>query len=155
MKQYIGSGRSTNGLQNLNTDTISLDILNEVLYTDINGIINGITNAQYYLYNDGIGNFSFKQITLSDINFGLTANRVIISDNSGGLTSSNITTTQLNQISTNAYTYSDSTTNLNLIYNYDATYKNSFVVQQYNSGYTNVLKINTEVNFQSQKYLLK
>ena len=44
MKQYIGSNRSTNGLQNLNTDTISLDVLNEVLYTDNNGIINGITN---------------------------------------------------------------------------------------------------------------
>ena len=107
MKQYIGSNRSTNGLQNLNTDTISLDILNEVLYTDNNGIINGITNTQYYLYNDGIGNFSFKQITLSEINFGLTANRVIISDGSGSLISSNITTTRLNQISTNTYTYSD------------------------------------------------
>ena len=78
MKQYIGSGRSTNGLQNLNTDTISLDVLNEVLYTDSNGIINGITNTQYYLYNDGIGNFSFKQITLSDIDFGLTANCIVI-----------------------------------------------------------------------------
>ena len=154
MKQYIGSNRSTNGLQNLNTDTISLDVLNEVLYTDNNGIINGIINAQYYLYNDKIGNFSFKQFTLSDIDFGLTSNRVVISDGSGGLTSSNITTTQLNQISTNTYTYSDSTTNLNLIYNYDATYKNSFIVQQYNSGYTNVLKINTDNCYIDSKNLL-
>ena len=119
----------------------------------MNFYISGITNA-HYLYDDGIGNFSFKQITLSDIDFGLTANRVVISDGSGGLTSSNITTTQLNQISTNTYTYSDSTTNLNLIYNYDATYKNSFIVQQYNSGYTNVLKINTDNCYIDSSYLL-
>ena len=129
--------KNTNGITSLQLSNIILDVKDSVLYTDTTGLVSGINyspgnNLALFTDNNAL---VFRQITLSDIDFGLTANRVIISDSSGGLTSSNITTTQLNQISTNTYTYSDSTTNLNLIYNYDATYKNSFIVQQYNSMY--------------------
>ena len=41
-----------------------------------------------------------------------------------------------------------------MIYNYNATYKNSFIVQQYNLGYKNVLKINTNNCYIDSSYLL-
>ena len=123
--------RNTNYITPLQLINITLDVKDSVLYTNSNGLVTGIkynpgNNLALFTDNNAL---TFRQVVLSDINFRLTANRVVISDNSGSLTSSNVTTTQLNQISTNAYTYSDLTTNLNLIYNYNATYKNSFIVQ--------------------------
>ena len=116
--------RNTNGITSLQLSNITLDVKDSVLYTNSNGLVGGIkynpgNNLALFTDNNSL---VFRQVVLSDINFGLTANRVVITDNSGGLTSSTITTTQLNQISTNAFTYSDSTTNLDLTYNYSATY---------------------------------
>ena len=155
MNRFNSSSISLNGLKDAKYDEIVIsEISSKVLYCDSTNTVYGIDSTTTgYLYNNA-STYSYKVITLSDISFGLTSDKVIISDGSGNLTASTLSTNQLNQISTNTYYYSDSATNLDLIYNYNATYKNSFIVQQYNSGYTNVLKINSDNCYIDSTYLL-
>ena len=155
MNGLNSSNISLNGLKDANYDELTISgISNKVLYCDSSNTVYGIDSTTTgYLYNSA-STYSYKVITLSDINFNLTTGKVIISDGGGNLTTSGVSTNQLNQISTNTYAYSDSTTNLNLIYNYYATYKNNFIVQQYNAGYTNALKINSDNCYIDSSYLL-
>ena len=86
-----------------------------MLYCDSTNTVYGIDSTTTgYLYNTASA-YSYKAITLSDISFGLTSGKVIISDGSGNLTTSGVSTNQLNQISTNTYAYSDSTANLYMV----------------------------------------
>ena len=104
---------SLNGLKDAKYDEIVISVIsNKVLYCDSTNTVYGIDSTTTgYLYNNASA-YSYKLITLSDISFGLTSGKVIISDGSGNLTASGVSTNQLNQISTNTYAYSDSTANL-------------------------------------------
>ena len=110
MKQYIGSNRTTTGISNLTTDSISLDILGNILYTDTNGDINGVANTTNGFLNNNGGSYSFQQISASNINFGLNNNIVPITNNNGYLANSSTTSTQLSFLNNCT---SDINTNLN------------------------------------------
>ena len=146
MNGYNSNKLQINGLDNASYAQLQLTgNTNKVLYTDSNSYVQGLTNATGYLYSDGLTTYTFKTVEISDVDFGLTADRVVMSDASGKLTSSIVSQNQIEQLSTNAFSVSNTTENLYMVFEYSSLHRTNFVVQQYsNLIYTDIFKINLD-----------
>ena len=86
--------RSVNLLSNINVDTISSNIINQVAAFDTYGKMYGITsNTGKFLKDDGSGLYLFTSPTIDDITFDLTPNFALVSSNTGSVKDSTISTT--------------------------------------------------------------
>ena len=89
--------KTINGLNKIDSDYISTSISDSILATDRKGLLYGIvSNSGKYLKDNGSGNYAFSDITINDVNFHLNGDIVVITNSSGKLTSSVISTTKLN-----------------------------------------------------------
>ena len=88
--------RSVNLLSNINADTISTNINDQVAAFNSYGQMYGITsNSGTFLKDNGNGDYVFSSPTIEDINFDLTPNFALVSSNTGSIQDSTISTTKL------------------------------------------------------------
>ena len=85
--------------QHITVDTIQLPYTESLLYTDDDGYIQKIDDAIGYLKSNGFGSYQLTSIDIGDLSFGLNPQIVVVTDASGDLTNSAISTTVLGYIS--------------------------------------------------------
>ena len=94
--------RSTTGYNTFQGDLILDSVTNQILSTDSDGLVYGISNSigNFLKDVDGSGTYTFSQITSDDVQFKLNSNIVPVTDSTGTvLTNSNVSTTQINYLS--------------------------------------------------------
>ena len=92
--------KTVTGLQSVSADSIKISVYDKILKADSDGYITEITDSSGYLVSNGAGTFSFlSTIDIGDINFSLNPNIVVVTNGSGDLTNSSISTTVLGYIS--------------------------------------------------------
>ena len=91
------SSRNINNYETIDGDLIISEINNKILATDVDGLVYGLENnsGKFLKDIDGSGTYEFTQPTLSDIDFNLNPNIVVVTDTDGDLTNSTISTTKL------------------------------------------------------------
>ena len=94
--------RSTTGYNTFQGDLILDSVTNQILSSDSNGLVYGISNSigNFLKDVDGSGTYTFSQITSDDVQFKLNSNIVPVTDSTRTvLTNSNVSTTQVNYLS--------------------------------------------------------
>jgi len=93
--------RNINNYETIDGDLILSSITNKILSSDNDGLVYGIENnsGKFLKDVDGSGTYEFSNIILSDVDFNLNPNVVVVSDSNGDLTNSTISTTTLNYLS--------------------------------------------------------
>ena len=99
MNGYNSNKLQINGLDNASYTHLQLNgNTNKILYTDSNSYAQGLSNSTRFLYSNGNTTYIFQTISSSDIDFGLTADHVVISDTSGNLGSRAVSRNQLGEL---------------------------------------------------------
>lgn len=150
---YYGSKTTTN----LNSDAIDVlqlpNIVSSIVYTDKDGIANGVLDNVGVLHSDGAGTYSFDLVNSDDIDFGFTnGSRVVTSKaDKTGIEESNMTTTKINLIDNfwtygvNDVTYSNTTGGNLVITNQSATNTGTVTINGGSAISFNVASSNIEL----------
>ena len=101
MNGYTGySNRSTNGVNNIALNDLSLDIADKIIYCDYDGELLGLDSTTNGFLKNNSGSYVFTIPTLSDIGVSLTDNRVLYSSGTS-IATTNMTGSNMQLLNTN------------------------------------------------------